>query len=131
MRPFTKMFMACLWVMIIMNLSLIIHFGLFSRPPLSSLLHQMSRFDLILHSMAFAGLATPAFMLFQSMIRAGLGIFVLGIGLELAQWTTTSREASIADLAANGLGIVLAALFVVMLKRADFAFLRPVLARAA
>ncbi len=123
--------MACLWALVIVNLSIIVHFGLISRPPLSLLLHELSRFDLVLHCLAFCSLSIPVFMLFRPMLRAGSGIFLLGIGLELAQWMTTSREASITDIAANGSGILLAALFVVMLKRADFEFLRPVLARAA
>ncbi|MEO1158827.1 MAG: hypothetical protein AAFW74_00020 [Pseudomonadota bacterium] len=97
---------------------------------MSSVLRELSRFDLILHCLAFASLSAPAFLLFRSMIMAGLGIFALGAGLELAQWVATSREASGADLAANGVGIVFAALFVVMLRKADFTVLRPILGRA-
>ena len=119
--------MVCLWAMIAVSISFIIHFGLFSKPPLSWLLLGLSRFDLVLHTIAFTSLAIPAFMLFGSMFRTAVSIFALGAGLELAQWMTMSREASIPDLAANGLGIACAAFIVTMLKRADFAVLRPVL----
>ena len=129
-HPLAKVLLVCLWAMIAVSISFIIHFGLFSKPPLSWFLLGLSRFDLVLHAIAFACLAVPAFMLFRSMYRPAVSIFALGAGLELAQWVTTSRETSIPDLAANGLGIVLAAFFVAMLKRADFVILRPVLGRA-
>ena len=128
--PPAKILMVCLWAMIAVSTSFIIHFGLFSKPPLSWLLSGLSRFDLVLHAIAFACLAVPAFMLFRSTYRIAVSIFALGAGLELVQWIATSREASVPDLAANGLGIVLAAFFVAMLKRADFAILRPVLDKA-
>lgn len=121
--------MMCLWALFIVNLGLIIHFGLFSKPPKFPLMYELSRFDLVLHCLAFANLSASAFMLFQPMIRVGLGILVLGIVLELSQWASTSRDASVSDLAANALGIVFAAVIVGMLKRADFAILRPVLGR--
>ena len=129
-RPRTRVFTLCLWAMTIANLGFVIHFGLFSRPPLSPHVLELWRFDLILHCMAFAGLSIPALMLFRSMVRTGLGIFLLGFGLELAQWVSASRQASLSDLGANAAGIVLAAFIIVMLRKADFAFLRPVLARA-
>ena len=129
-RPLTKILMVCLWTMIAVSISFIVHFGLFSKPPLSWLLLGLSRFDLVLHAVAFACLAIPSFMLFRSMFTTAVGIFALGAGLEMAQWTTISREASIADLAANCLGIACAAFIVVMLKRADFAIFRSVLGRA-
>jgi len=116
--------------MIAMSVSFILHFGLFSKPPLSWLLLGLSRFDLVLHAIAFACLAIPSFMLFRPMFPTAVSVFTLGAGLEMAQWMTISREASILDLTANGLGIMFAALFVAMLKKADFAILRPVLARA-
>jgi hypothetical protein len=116
--------------MIVVSISFIIHFGLFSKPPLSVLLLGLSRIDLVLHAVAFASLAIPAFMLFRPMFTIAASIFALGAGLELAQWMTVSREASIADLAANCLGIACAAFIVAVLKRLDFAILRPVLGRA-
>ncbi len=116
--------------MIAVSISFIIQFGLFSKPPLSWFLLGLSRFDLVLHAIAFACLVVPAFILFRSMYRAAVSIFALGAGLELAQWMTMSREASIPDLAANGLGIACAAFIVAVLKRLDFAILRPVLGRA-
>lgn len=130
MRPVTRILVVCLWAMLAVSVSSIIHFGLFSKPPLSWFLLGLSRFDLVLHAMAFACLAIPAFMLFRPMFTTAVSIFALGAGLELAQWMTMSREASIADLAANLLGIACAAFIVVILKRADFAILRPVLGRA-
>ena len=129
-HPLAKILMVCLWAMIAVSISFIIHFGLFSKPPLSWFLIGLSRFDLVLHAIAFASLAVPAFMLFGSRYGTAMSIFALGAGLELAQWMTLSREASIADLAANGLGIACAAFIVATLKRADFAILRPVLGRA-
>ncbi len=66
-------------------------------------------------------------MLFRSMFKTAVSISALGAGLEVAQWMTTSREASISDISANCLGIACAAFIVVMLKRADFAILRSVL----
>lgn len=125
------MVMVGLWAMIIVSLSLIIHFGLFSKPPKSPLMHELSRFDLVLHCLAFASISIPAFILFQPMIRVGLGIFFLGVGLELVQWASMSREASVPDVAANALGIVIAAVIVWMLKRADLAILRPVQGRVS
>ena len=129
-RPLAKVFLVCLWTMIAVSISFIIHFGLFSRPPLSWFLLGLSRFDLVLHAIAFACLAVPAFILFRSVYGTAVSIFALGAGLELAQWMTMSREASIPDLAANGLGIAFAAFIVAGLKRVDFAILRPVLGRA-
>ncbi len=130
-RTLARAILVCLWAMIAVSTSCIIHFGLFSQPPLSLSAFGLSRFDLVLHAIAFASLALPAFMLFRSMYKTAVSIFALGAGLELAQWFTLSRDASIADLAANLSGIACAALFVVMLKRADFAILRPVLGEAA
>lgn len=129
-RPLAKVFLVCLWAMIAVSISFIIHFGLFSKPPLSWFVPGLSRFDLVLHAIAFACLAVPAFILFRSVCRTAVSIFALGAGLELAQWMTMSREASIPDLAANGLGIAFAAFIVAVLKRLDFAILRPVLSRA-
>lgn len=117
--------------MIAVSISFIIHFGLFSKPPLSWLLLGLARFDLVLHAVAFACLALPSFMLFRSMFMTAVSIFALGAALEAAQWMTTSREASIADISANCLGIACAGLTVVLLKRADFTILRSVLGRAA
>jgi hypothetical protein len=116
--------------MVAVSIGFIIHFGLFSKPPLSWLLLGFSRFDLVLHAIAFASLAIPAFMLFRPRFRTAASIFALGVGLELAQWMTMSREASIPDLAANGLGIACAAFIVAVLKRLDFAILRSVLGGA-
>ncbi len=116
--------------MIVISLSFIIHFGLFSAHPLSPLMRDLSRLDLVLHCIAFASLSIPVFLLFRSIIRAAAGLFLLGFGLELTQWVWTSREASTTDLAANATGIVLAVLIVLMLKKANFAFLRPILDRA-
>ena len=130
MRFHTKILMVWLWAMIAVNISFIIHFGLFSKPPLSGFLLEFSRIDLVLHAVAFASLAIPAFMLFRPMFTIAASIFALAAGLELAQWMTVSREASIADLAANCLGIACAACIVAILKRLDFMILRPVLGRA-
>ena len=130
-RPVAKIFMVCLWTMIAVSISFIIHFGLFSKPPLSWLLLGLSRFDLVLHAVAFACLALPSFMLFRSMFTTAVSIFALGAALEAAQWMTTSREASIAAISANCLGIACAGLTVALLKRADFTILRSVLGRAA
>ncbi len=120
----------CLWAMIVISLSFIIHFGLFAAHPLSPLMRNLSRPDLILHCIAFACLSIPALLLFRSMIRTAAGLFLLGFALELAQWVWTSRQASITDLAANVSGIALAVVIVLMLKRADLAILRPVLGKA-
>lgn len=124
-----KVFTTCLWAMIVISLGFIIHFGLFSVHPLSPLMRELSRLDLILHGIAFACLSIPALLLFRPMIWAASGLFLLGFCLELAQWVWTTREASIADVAANAAGIVLAAVIVLTLKRANFAFLRPLLDR--
>lgn len=121
----------CLWATIIVSMCLIIKFGLFSKPPLSWLFHKLSRTDLVLHAVAFAGLALPAFVLFRPMIKTAVGIFALGAGLELVQWASTSREASMSDLMANGLGIALAAFAIVTLRRLDFAILPQVLRRTS
>ena len=126
----SKILLVCLWVMIAVSISFIIHFGLFSKPPMSRFLFGLYRFDLLLHAIAFACLAMPAFVLFRPMYRTALCIFAMGAGLEVAQWMTMSRDASIPDLAANGLGIFIAAVFIAVLKKADLAILRPVLGRA-
>ena len=83
--------------------------------------------DFLLHAIAFACLSLPAFLLFRPMVKAALGVFAIGAGLELAQWLMRVGEVSLVDLVANTVGIGLAALFVLLLKRCDFAILRPLL----
>lgn len=61
------------------------------------------------------------------MIKAALVVFVLGAGLELAQWVMRLGEVSLIDLAANATGIGLAALLILLLKRCDLSILRPLL----
>jgi len=113
------------------SISLIIQFGLFARPTMAWLVRGLLLPDLLFHIIAFTSLAMPAFILFRPMMKTAVGVFVLGAGLELAQWITKFGEVSVIDLAANATGIGLAASVIVLLKRCDFAILRPLLGRAA
>jgi len=127
LKPLALVF---LWVIVLVSISLIIQFGLLSRPTMSWLVRGLSLPDLMFHIIAFTSLAMPAFLLFRPMIKAAVGIFVMGVGLELAQWVTKLGEGSVIDLAANATGIALTALVIVLLKRLDFALLRPLLGSA-
>ena len=120
-----------LWLIILLSIGGIIQFGLLARPAMVWVVRGLLLPDLLLHIIAFASLAMPAFLLFRPMMKTALGIFVMGAGLELAQWVTQLGEASVIDLAANAAGIGLAALVIGLLKRCDFSILRPLLGRAA
>ena len=116
-----------LWAVILLSIGVIIQFGLLARPTMAWLSRGLLLPDILLHVIAFASLALPAFVLFRPMIKAAFGVFVMGAGLELAQWMMVLGEVSLIDLAANATGIGLAALVIVLLKRCDFAILRPLL----
>ena len=120
-----------LWIIVLVSISLIIQFGLFARPAMAWLVRGLLLPDLLFHIIAFTSLAMPAFLLFRPMMKTAVGVFVLGAGLELAQGITKFGEVSVIDLAANATGIGLAASVIVLLKRCDFAILRPLLGRTA
>ena len=121
----------CLWVTLAVCIGLIIQFGLFSKPPLSWLLSGLSRADLVWHTLAFASLALPSFLLFRPMAKVAFSLFLLGGILELAQLTTVTRQASFSDLLADGVGIALAAGCFLFLKRMDLSALRLELAKSS
>ena len=118
------------WAVVLLSIGIIILFGLLTRPTMAWLSRELLLPDLLLHIIAFTSLAMPAFLLFRPMIKAAVGIFVMGVGLELAQWVTKLGEGSVIDLAANATGIALAGLVIVLLKRLDFVLLRPLLGGA-
>ena len=117
----------CLWVTLAVCIGLIIQFGLFSKPPLSWLLSGLSRADLVWHTLAFASLAMPAFLLFRPVLKVAFSLLLLGGVLELTQLMTVTRQASFLDLLADGVGIGIAAGCFLILKRMDVPLLRPVL----
>lgn len=116
-----------LWIVILLSIGVIIQFGLLARPTMAWLSRGLLLPDILLHVIAFACLSLPAFVLFRPMIKAAFGVFVMGAGLELAQYFMRLGEISLVDLAANAAGIGLAGLVIVFLKRCDFALLRPLL----
>ena len=130
-RTLKPLVLVFLWVIVLVSISLIIQFGLFARPTMALLVRGLLLPDLLFHIIAFTSLAMPAFILFPPMMKTAVGVFALGGGLELAQWITKFGEVSVIDLAANATGIGLAASVIVLLKRCDFAILRPLLGRGA
>lgn len=120
-----------LWAVIFLSIGVIIQFGLLARPTMAWLSRELLLPDLWLHIIAFACLAMPAFVLFRPMIKAALVVFVMGAGLELAQWVMRLGEVSLIDLAANATGIGLAALLILLLKRCDLSILRPLLGESS
>ena len=64
--------------------------------------------DKIEHCIAYAALAATAVQLFErrAVLRAGLGLILLGAALEVGQFLfTTSREMDILDALADALGV--------------------------
>jgi VanZ family protein len=66
------------------------------------------------HAMAYAALALAGgigYRGLRSLILVGLGLLLLGAALELAQSVLPDRMASLHDVLANAIGIVLGSLF--------------------
>jgi VanZ family protein len=69
--------------------------------------------DKINHALAYAALALAGglgFLGLRAMILVALGLLLLGAGLELVQSVLPDRTASLYDLLANAVGIVLGSL---------------------
>jgi len=67
------------------------------------------------HGLAYAALAVAGGIGYRSsraLIRIALGLFLLGAALELAQSALPDRIASLYDVLANAIGIVVGSLFV-------------------
>ncbi len=126
LKPVTIVF---LWAVILVSVGIIVQFGLLARPTMSWVSRGLLIPDHLLHIIAFASLAMPAFLLFRPMTKAAMAVFVMGAGLEMAQWVMQLGEVSVVDLAANATGIGVAALIIVLLKRCDFSILRPLLGK--
>ncbi len=90
MRTLKPVAIVFLWVIVFLSIGGIIQFGLLARPAMVWVVRGLLLPDLLLHIIAFASLAMPAFLLFRPTTKAAAAIFVLGAGLELAQWVTAA-----------------------------------------
>ena len=76
-------------------------------------LPETGTWDKFNHALAYAVLAVSGgigYKGLRSLLMAGLGLVVLGAGLELAQSVTPGRDGSIADAVANLVGVALGSL---------------------
>jgi len=77
------------------------------------ILPETDTWDQLNHAMAYGVLAVVGgfgFKGWRSLLMVGLGLVVLGAGLELVQSATPGRDGSIADAVANLVGVALGSL---------------------
>jgi hypothetical protein len=105
-----------LLVWLIAAVSLTLYYALFAQAHIQTLDAFFDRTDLVLHLLAFVAMALPAFLLWGSMWKVVMGLVALAGAIELLQMTNTLREASLADLGADGAGIMLGALAAILVS---------------
>ena len=95
---------------LVTSAALIIEYGLVSKFHVDANAFHPVRRDLALHAGAFTGLTLPALCLFRPKLPILSGCLGFGVMLEVAQYFSTDREPSLADVGADAVGIALAAL---------------------
>ncbi len=81
-----------------------------SLSPRLEMPYDFSNADKVAHLLAYLWLATLSFFAFptpKSALTGALCMVLLGIGLEFLQVYVPGRSFSVADMAANGLGVML------------------------
>ena len=76
-------------------------------------LPETDMWDKLNHALAYGGLAVfggIGFKGWRALLMVGLGLVVLGAGLELAQSVTPNRDGSIYDAVANLVGVAIGSL---------------------
>ena len=106
-----------LYFALVTSAALIIEYGLVSKFHVEANAFYPLRRDLVLHAIAFASLTLPALCLFRPKLPVLLACLGFGVMLEAAQFFTPDREPSLADVAADAVGIVVAALLYRLLKQ--------------
>lgn len=107
---------ATLLVWLIMAVSLTNYYALFAQAHSQTLNALFDRPDLVFHLAAFASMALPAFLLWQSTSMVAIGLVALAGAIELMQFGLPGREASLLDLGADGVGIMLGALAAILVS---------------
>jgi hypothetical protein len=97
---------------LVLGLAGVSYYGLVSDRPLPDHRLIVGFNDIVLHVLAFAGVGTLAFVLFQPMVRVAAGLLGLGIALEALQVFSAAHEMALSDIVANGIGIGTAAVLV-------------------
>ena len=107
---------ALLFVWLIAAISITLYYALFVQAHIQALDALFDRTDLVLHLAAFVSVALPAFLLWGSMWKVVMGLVAFAGAIELTQMVLPDREASVADLGANGAGIMLGALAAILVS---------------
>jgi hypothetical protein len=106
-----------LYVALVASAWLILNYGLLTTVRFDASMFHPFRRDLALHTLAFASLTLPALCLFRPKAMVLAGCLGFGVMLELAQFFSLRREPSLADVAADALGIAVAGLIYLVLLR--------------
>lgn len=91
------------------------YYALIAQPHSPLLSAIISRPDLVFHLVAFAAMALPAFLLWRPAAAVAMGFVVLAGMIELLQVAVPKREASFADFATSGAGILPGALAAIVM----------------
>ena len=106
-----------LYLSLVTSAALIVEYGLVSKFHVDANAFYPIRRDLALHAMAFTGLTLPALCLFRPKLPVLVACLGFGVMLEVAQYFTPDREPSLADVAADAVGILVAAVLYRALKQ--------------
>jgi hypothetical protein len=104
-----------LYLVLVASAWLILKYGLLTTVRFDASMFHPFRRDLALHT--FASLTLPALCLFRQKVLVLAGCLGFGVMLELAQFFSLRREPSLADVAADTLGIAVAGLIYLVLLR--------------
>jgi VanZ family protein len=105
-----------LWLAFVVNLALIFNFGLIKVPTASLNFFWFVRGDHFLHALAFCSLGLTTFALFNIGKLTFAFLVCIGAGLELLQAFTPPRQPSLSDVAADVVGIVIAAVLLIVFR---------------
>ena len=106
---------AILLIWLIVAVSITHYYALFAHAHSQMLAAFIDRPDLVFHAAAFALTALPAFLLWRPASAIAMGLVALAGAIELSQLALSDRDASMIDLGASGVGIVLGAMAAMLL----------------